>query len=384
MNQPPFLPYGRQWIDDDDVAAVVRTLRSDYLTTGPETAAFEKELAAVCGAQHAVAVANGTAALHCAYAAAGVGPGVEVVTTPLTFSATSNMVVAMGGRPVFADIDPETLCLDPRKAEAALTPATRVLAPVDFAGHPAALDPLMELAARKGLIVVEDAAHAIGARYRGRPIGSVAHLTTFSFHPVKTITTGEGGAVVTNDAALAQRARDFRNHGLIRDDARLLDPGAPTTWYYEIQSLGLNYRIPDILCALGRSQLRKLERFVNRRREIVARYRQGLSGVDGIEIGVEADDVQAAWHLFAIQLRGGRPARDALHLALRQQGIGTQVHYIPVNSFPFYRQLGFDPAATPIASGVSERILSLPLFPAMSDEDVERVVGAVRSVMRAL
>jgi UDP-4-amino-4,6-dideoxy-N-acetyl-beta-L-altrosamine transaminase len=384
VNPPPFLPYGRQWIDDDDVAAVVRTLRSDFLTTGPETAAFEKELAAVCGAEHAVAVANGTAALHCAYAAAGVEPGVEVVTTPLTFSATSNMVVAMGGRPVFADIDPATLCLDPQKAEAALTPATRVLAPVDFAGHPAALDPLMELAARKGLIVVEDAAHAIGARYRGRPIGSVAHLTTFSFHPVKTITTGEGGAVVTNDAALAQRARDFRNHGLIRDAARLLDPGPPTTWYYEIQSLGLNYRIPDILCALGRSQLRKLERFVNRRREIVSRYRQGLSGVDGIEVGVEADDVQAAWHLFAIQLRGGRPARDALHRALRQQGIGTQVHYIAVNSFPFYRQLGFDPAATPIASEVSERILSLPLFPAMSDEDVERVVGAVRSVMRAL
>ncbi len=377
------LPYGRQWIDDEDVAAVVRALRSDFLTTGPETEAFERDLAEECGAAHAIVVANGTAALHCAYAAAGVTAGVDVVTTPLTFSATANMVLALGGRPIFADIEPRTLCLDVDKAQAALTPATRVIAAVDFAGHPAELDALMELARRRDLLIVEDAAHAIGSRYRGRPVGGIAHLTTLSFHPVKTITTGEGGAVLTNDAALAQRARDFRNHGLVRDADRLAVKPAPP-WYYEIQSLGLNYRITDIQCALGRSQLRKLGAFVRRRRQIVARYQAALSDVAGLVLPPEADWAESAWHLFAVRVAGGRAQRDALHLGLRQRGIGTQVHYIAVNSFPHYRRLGYDPSTTPIAAKASDQLLSLPLFPAMSDEDVDRVVAGVRAVMREL
>lgn len=377
------LPYGRQWIDDEDVAAVVRALRSDFLTTGPETEAFERALAEVCGASYAVAVANGTAALHCAYAAAGVEPGVEVVTTPLTFSATSNMIVALGGIPIFADIEDKTLCLDVRKAEAAISDATRVIAAVDFAGHPADLDGLLELANRRKLILVEDAAHAIGSRHRGRPVGSLAHLTTFSFHPVKTITTGEGGAVVTDDPVLAQRVRDFRNHGLVREHKRLSVAPTPP-WYYEIQSLGFNYRITDLQCALGRSQLSKLGRFVDRRRRIVERYRAGLAGVTSLQLPVEAEWADSAWHLFAVRVRGGRAKRDALQAGLFARGIGTQVHYIAVNSFPYYRRLGHDPARTPIASRISNEILSLPLYPAMSDDDIDRVVAGVRAVMLEL
>jgi UDP-4-amino-4,6-dideoxy-N-acetyl-beta-L-altrosamine transaminase len=376
----PFIPYGRQLIEDDDVAAVVRVLRSDFLTTGPETEAFEAELAAVCGAAHAVVVANGTAALHCAYAAAGVTTGSEVVTTPLTFSATANTVLALGGRPVFADIEERSLCLDPDLAARAITPRTRVLAPVDYAGHPAALDRFMELAARHDLLVVEDASHAIGASVGGRRIGSIAHLTTFSFHPVKTVTTGEGGAVLTNDPVLARRARDFRNHGLVRDAGRL--PADAPPWYYEIQSLGLNYRLTDLQCALGRSQLGKLERFVARRREIVDRYRTALHDLTTLELPAEVPSVRAAWHLAAIRLRG--LDRRAFCAGLRQRGVGTQVHYIPVNAFPFYRGLGYDPAATPAATAVAERLVSLPLYPAMSDGDVDRVVEAVRTVSREL
>jgi perosamine synthetase len=379
----PFLPYGRQWIDEQDIAAVTKVLQSDFLTTGPETEAFENELAAACGAKFAVVVANGTAALHCAYAAAGVTAGVDVVTTPLTFSATSNMVLALGGKPIFADVEENTLCLDPEKAERALTAATRVVAPMDFAGHPADMDRFMALAERRGLLVVEDAAHALGARQGGQPVGSRAHLTIFSFHPVKTITTGEGGAVTTNDPVLAQRARDFRNHGLVRQASRL-EVANPPGWYYEIQSLGLNYRITDIQCALGRSQLRKLDRFVKRRREIVERYRAALADVKELRLPTQTESVQPAWHLFTIRVLAGRKVRDGLHAGLRERGIGTQVHYIAANAFPFYRRLGYEPSATPIAARASDELLSLPLFPAMSDDDVDRVVTNVRAVLRGV
>ncbi len=375
-----FLPYGRQHLDEDDVASVVRVLRSDFLTTGPETEAFEFELAAACGAAHAVVVANGTAALHCAYAAAGVKDDSEVITSPLTFSSTANTVLALGGRPVFADIEDRTLCLDPNLAAAAITSATRVLAPIDYAGHPAALDRFMELAQRHKLLVVEDASHAIGASVTGRRVGSIAHLTTFSFHPVKTITTGEGGAVLTNDPILARRARDFRNHGLVRDAQRLPEDSPP--WYYEIQSLGLNYRLTDIQSALGRSQLAKLDRFVLRRCEIVARYRAALADFPMLDLPEEAASVQPAWHLFAVRLRGLDRRRFCAEL--RRRGIGTQVHYIPVNAFPLYRRLGYDPAATPLATAAAARLVSLPLYPAMSDRDVDRVIAAVQVVGREL
>ena len=375
----PTLPYGRQLIEDDDVEAVARVLRSDFLTTGPEVERFEAELAEACGARHAVAVANGTAALHCAYAACGLGPGDEIITSPLTFSATANMALALGARPVFADVDPTTLCLDARAVERALSPRTRAISSVDFAGHPADMDELNALGKRHGLLVVEDAAHAIGSRYRGRPVGSLAPLTTFSFHPVKTITTGEGGAILTDDAQLAQRLRDFRNHGLVREAERLSRNDGP--WYYEVQTLGFNYRLSALQCALGRSQLLKLERFVGRRREIVARYRAQLAS-SGLDFVVERADVQPAWHLFAVQVPGGAAARASVFASLQRRGIAPQVHYIPVNALPLYRD--HQRERTPIAAAAAERLISLPLYPAMTDADVDRVIQATREALDEL
>jgi dTDP-4-amino-4,6-dideoxygalactose transaminase len=369
------LPYGRQLVEDDDIAEVVRVLRSDYLTTGPEVEAFEAELAAACGARHAVVVANGTAALHCAYAAAGVGPGTEVVTSPLTFSATANMVLALGGTPVFADVDEGTLCLDPTAAAAAVTPRTRVLAPVDFAGHPAAHDELMALARARGLVVVADGSHSIGGTLYGRPVGSLAHLTTFSFHPVKTITTGEGGAILTDDVTLAERARDFRNHGMVRDAQRLGRHDGP--WYYEVQSLGFNYRLTALQCALGRSQLRKLERFSARRRAIVERYRAAFAGEPRLRLQSQQPGAEPTWHLFTVRV----DERARFFAALQEQGILPQVHYVAVNDMPLYRALGHKPEETPVAARAASELVSLPLYPAMSDADVERVIVAVHAAL---
>lgn len=385
MGTPRTLPYGRQTIEDDDIEAVVRVLRGDFLTTGPEVEAFERELAQACGARFAIAVANGTAALHCAYAAAGIGPGDEVVTSPMTFSSTANMVLALGGRPVFADVRRDTLCLDPARAVEAIGPRTKALAPVDFAGQPAALTELMSIAKSRGLVVIEDAAHSIGARLDGRPVGSLAHLTTMSFHPVKTITTGEGGAVLTDDEELARRARDFRNHGLVRDRARFRrDATDPLVgpWYYEVQSLGLNYRLTDIQCALGRSQLRKLGRFVERREAIVARYREAFASEAELELIAVAPGAEPAWHLFPVRVAGGAHRRAIFFAALQRQAIAPQVHYVAVSDLPLYRDLGYDPEATPIALDAARRLVSLPLYPTLTDEDVERVIGAVRVALR--
>jgi perosamine synthetase len=369
------IPYGRQSIDEDDIAAVVRTLRSDFLTTGPEVDAFEQELCAATGAKHAVAVANGTAALHCAYAALGLGPGDEVITTPLTFSATANMVLAMGATPVFVDVLADTLCIDPRAVAAAITSRTKAIAPVDYAGQPAAIDDLRAIA--KGIPLVEDAAHAIGSSDRGRHVGSLAELTTFSFHPVKTITTGEGGAITTSDDAFAVKLRDFRNHGLVRDPARLGRHDGP--WYYEVQSLGFNYRLSALQCALGRSQLRKLDRFVARRREIVARYRSELGDLRFV---TEREGVTSAWHLCAIRVDAAK--RRAFFDGLVARRIAPQVHYITVPDLPLYRGLGYDPARTPIAYRASQELVSLPLYPAMTDADVERVIAAVVATLTEL
>jgi perosamine synthetase len=372
------IPYGRQLIEDDDVEAVTRALRSDFLTTGPEVEAFERELADACGAAHAVVVANGTAALHCAYAAAGLGSGDEIVTTPFTFAATSNMALALGAKPVFADVDARTLNLDPDRAEAAITERTRVLAPVDFAGHPADIDAFMRLAEAHKLIVVEDAAHAIGSKLRGRPVGSLAHMTTFSFHPVKTITTGEGGAVLTNDDELARRVRDFRNHGLVRDRSRLgRDDGG---WYYEIQSLGLNYRLTDLQCALGRSQLRKLPRLSKRRGEIVARYTAAFRDDRRLQLPVELPDAEVTWHLYCVRLATAE-ARRSVYDSLRADGIAAQVHYVSVTDMPLYRARGYTPEATPIAARAAQTCLSLPLYPGLTDPEVDRVIEAMRTAL---
>jgi dTDP-4-amino-4,6-dideoxygalactose transaminase len=355
-------------------------LRSDFLTTGPEVEAFEGELGVVGGAKHAVVVANGTAALHCAYAALEIGPGDEIVTTPLTFSATSNAVLALGGKPVFVDVDAATLCLDPARAENAITPRTKAIAAVDFAGNPADLVALREICTRKKIALVEDAAHSIGSRLHGKPVGSLADLTTFSFHPVKTITTAEGGAVLTNDDALARRVRDFRNHGLVRDAARLERNDGP--WYYEIQSLGLNYRLTDVQCALGRSQLKKLPAFSARRKAIVAKYTTAFGGDARVRLQTVTAGADPTWHLFTLQLRDAA-TRAHVFSSLRATAILPQVHYIAVNDLPLYRSLGYDPTATPIAQSAAQRLISLPLYPAMTDADVDRVIGATRAALDA-
>jgi dTDP-4-amino-4,6-dideoxygalactose transaminase len=288
------------------------------------------------------------------------------------------MVLAMGASPVFADVDPDTLCLDPESARAAITERTRAIAPVDFAGHPADMDRLMSLAREHGLLVIEDAAHAIGGRYKKRPVGSLAHLTTFSFHPVKTVTTGEGGAVLTDDPKLAERARDFRNHGLVRDKERLSRHEG--SWYYEVQSLGFNYRLTAIQCALGRSQLKRLDAFVARRAQLVARYRRAFASHPRITLMTPSPDVDPGWHLFAIRVSA--EARSAVFDRLQRRGIGVQVHYIAVNDLPLYRRLGHDPKATPVAWQASRQLLSLPLFPLMTDADADRVISEVQEALR--
>ncbi len=373
------LPYGRQWIEEDDVEAVARALRGEFLTTGPTVEAFERALAQRCGARHAVVVSNGTAALHAAYFAVGVGPGDEVVTTPLTFSATANAAAWQGARPVFADVDPRTLLLDPEQARRAITPRTRVLAPVDYAGEPADLDAFRALAREKGLVLLEDAAHSLGATLGGRPVGSLADLTILSFHPVKHITTAEGGAVLTDDDRLAQRLRDFRSHGIVREPARLgRDEGA---WYYDIEEIGLNYRLTDMQCALGLSQLGKLDRFLARRRALAAAYRRLLEGEERVVLPASRDDQAHAFHLFPIRLAGPNPQRRLVFERLRAAGVGVQVHYVPVNALTAYRKRGYSPEQTPHALDAYSRLISLPLFPAMQDADVARVVAALKEAL---
>ena len=373
------LPYGRQSIDEADVQAVVRALRSERVTTGPLVDEFERRLAERVGAAHAVAVSSGTAALHAAMFAAGVGPGDEVIVPPLTFAATANAVCYLGATPVFADVRRDTLNLDPAAAEAVVTPRTRAIVTVDFAGQPSELEPLRALAASRGLTLIEDAAHALGAHYRGRRVGVHADLVTLSFHPVKHITTGEGGVVLTEDAGLAARMRRFRNHGIDTDADTRATRG---DWYYEMLDLGFNYRLTDIQCALGLSQLDKLDGFLARRRALAARYIAALAGVPGVRLPAVAPDVRHAWHLFPVLLDLERLAVDrrAVFVALRAEGIGVNVHYIPVYWHPYYARRGYRRGLCPVAEWAYERLLTLPLFPAMDDRDVDDVVRAVVKV----
>lgn len=371
------LPYGRHCVDEADIEAVVAVLRSDWLTTGPIVDEFETAFAKVVGVPHAVAVSSGTAALHAAAFAAGIGPGDEVITTPLTFAATANCARYLGGTVVFADVRPDTLNLDPAKVEACITPRTKAVITVDYAGEPSDLDELDALASRHGFTLIEDASHALGATYRGRPVGSLARLTTFSLHPVKHITTGEGGLVTTDDPTLASRLRIFRNHGITREHQRRED------WRYEMAELGYNYRLSDIQSALGLSQLERLPEQIVRRREIATQYTRALAALPEIERPVVLADRESAWHLYVVRLRldGLRVGRAEVFRALRAENIGVNVHYIPVPWHPYYESLGFRRGGWPVAEGAYERLLSLPMFPAMTDTDVEDVVLAVDKVL---
>ncbi|MFE5565422.1 DegT/DnrJ/EryC1/StrS family aminotransferase [Amycolatopsis japonica] len=369
-----FLPYGRQSVSDEDIAAVTEVLRGDWLTTGPAVTRFESDLAEHTGGTPAVAVTSGTAALHVAYAAAGIGPDDEVVTSPMTFVATAATAALLGGTVVFADVEADTGNLDPAAAAAAVTSRTKVVAAVDYAGHPAELDELGRIAHDNGALLLEDAAHSVGGSWQGRPVGSLADLTTFSFFPTKNLTTAEGGAVVAGSDELLARARGFRNHGLVRDKAaqRYPDEGA---WHQEVHEFGLNYRLPDVLCALGSSQLRRLAEFKKRRAEIHARYTAALSSLDGVLTPAVREGADPVWHLYPLRVLEGR--RRALFDHLRAKGIGVQVNYIPAYWHPVFEDLGYRRGMCPNAELYYGQELSLPLFPALTDADVDRVIDEV-------
>jgi perosamine synthetase len=376
------LPYGRQSIEEDDIQAVVDVLRSDWLTTGPKVAEFEEAFAAWVGAKHAVSFSSGTAALHgCAFAA-GLNPGDEAITTPMTFAATANCVLYQGATPVFADVCADTLNLDPEKAAARITPRTRAILPVDYAGHPAEMDAVIDLGRRHGLTVIEDASHALGGEYRNRRVGALADMTVFSFHPVKHLTTGEGGMVTTDNVDYAKSLRRFRNHG-ITSDARQRQ--ADGEWHYEIVLLGFNYRLTDIACALGISQLKKLGANLARRRQIAARYANAFRDLAGLILPTVRADVTPAWHLYPIRLDLEKLSADRAQIfrALRAENIGVNVHYIPVHLHPYYRnRYGYQGGEYPVAEKAYNRLISLPMFHEMSDRDVEDVVHGVSKIVK--
>jgi perosamine synthetase len=375
------LPYGAQTITDADVAAVVEVLRSAWITTGPKVAEFETAMADFVGARHAVAFSSGTAALHAAVFAAGLAAGDEAITTPLTFCATANAVLYQGATPVFADVRDDTLTIDAAEVERRVTARTRAILPVDYAGHPADLERLRALADRHGLVVIEDAAHALGAAYQGRRVGGISHMSVFSFHPVKHLTTGEGGMVTTDDATFAERLTTFRNHG-IDTDARTRQ--AEGQWHYQMTMLGYNYRLTDLGCALGLSQLPRMAANVARRREIAAAYQDGLGEVPGLRLPVTLPDVSHAWHLYPVRVT---PAvdRGEVFRALRAEGLGVNVHYVPVHLHPYYRdRFGYNGGEFPIAEAASSQLVSLPMFHGMSDADVDDVITATAKVMTQL
>jgi len=375
------LPYGRQQIDDDDIAAVVEVLRSDWLTTGPKVGEFERAFADFVGAKEAVAVSNGTAALHAAMHALGVGKGDEVIVTPMTFAASANAVLYVGATPVFADVNPETLLIDPAQVEAKITPSTKAIVAVDYAGQPCDYAALWAIADKHGLSIVDDACHAIGGSDRGRSVGTLATLNTFSLHPVKHMTTGEGGVITTDDSEMAQKMRVFRNHGITSDHRQRAEAGG---FFYEMVELGYNYRITDFQCALGISQLRKLPDSVARRREIASMYDAAFADIDYVYPLAVRPEAVHAYHLYMVQFDTAAlgMGRAEIFKALRAENIGVNVHYIPVHLHPYYRQhLGTSPGLCPIAEAAYERLVTLPIFPQMTEGDVDDVVMAVRKLV---
>lgn len=372
------IPYGHQTIDEQDIRAVASVLRGDYITTGPVVEAFEQKVADYVGANYAVAVANGTAALHIACLAAGIGPGDEVITSPITFAASANCAWYVGARPVFADIDPLTYNIAPQEIEKKITPRTKAVIPVHFAGQPCDLDAIDAIAKKHGLLVIEDGAHALGASYHGTRIGSFSQMTIFSFHPVKPITTGEGGMVVTNDERLYRRLKLFRNHGITREQ-ELMEDGwqeQKEGWYYQQLELGYNYRMTDFQAALGVSQMKKLDAFLARREEIAARYNQAFASNTQIEIPHLQRDVKSGWHLYVIRIR--EKDRTEVYRGLKEAGIGVNVHYIPVYHHPYYQKHGYEKTCCPQAEALYGQMLSLPIYPGLTNEQQDYVIDRVR------
>lgn len=378
------IPYGRQWIGKEEIRAVTRVLRSDFLTQGPCVPKFEEALAKKVGSKYAVAVSNGTAALHLAAIASNLKPGDEVITTPISFLATANAALYVGAKPVFVDIDAKTQCLDPGLIEEKITKRTKAIFVTHFAGHPADMIAIHTIARRHHLKVVEDACHALGASYHGHKVGSCAHanMACFSFHPVKHITTGEGGAITTNDASLYEQLCDLRTHGVTRNPKRLKDKGQGG-WYYEMQDLGFNYRLTDIQAAIGIEQLKKLNRFIARRRQIAVKYLEAFGDLPDVLLPFGSAGSKHVYHLFVIRLEGAvAEKRKLIFDELKKQGIHAQVHYIPIPSQPYYRKLGYRIDDCPNAEFYYQASLSIPMFPRMTDREVKVVTLAVREVIR--
>lgn len=374
--------YGHQYIDKKDIDAVSEVLTSDYLTCGPKIEELEKKLCELTGAKYAVAISNGTAALHIACMAAGIEAGDEVITTPITFAASANCILYCGGTPVFADINPETYNIDPEDIERKITSKTKAVIAVDFTGQAVEVDIIREICNRHNLIFIEDAAHSIGTKYAGKPVGSLADMTTFSFHPVKTITGGEGGAIMTNSKELYEKLVLFRTHGITREES-LMQNMVDGPWYYEQIDLGYNYRITDIQAALICSQLDKLSRFANRRKEIVEMYDNAFSDVPEIFVQKEIAESDTVRHLYIIRLKLHKLKvnRRQIFQALKAENINCNVHYIPVYYFPYYEKLGYERGLCPRAEKLYEEILTIPLYYGMSDEDVQSVIDGVKKVI---
>jgi perosamine synthetase len=377
------IPYGRQSIDDDDIRAVVDVLKSDWLTNGPNVEAFEKAVAEYVGVKYAVAFSNGTAALHGITNALGVTGGDEVITTPMTFAASANCIIYQGGTPVFADINPDTLLIEPVSVAAKITNKTKAVIAVDYAGQPCDYAALREICTARGIALIADGCHALGASWHGTKVGAVADMTAFSFHPVKHITTGEGGMVCTDNQAYAASLKLFRNHGITTDFRQRQELGG---WFYEMEELGYNYRITDIQCALGKSQLKKLDGWIARRNELADKYDKAFSGVSGIEPVAQAKDITNAYHLYVIRSEAEKTgvSREAMFAFLRSAGIGVNVHYIPVHLHPYYRRTyGYGKGLCPVAEAEYEKIISIPMFPALTDSDQDYVIQKIMESVNA-
>ena len=372
------IPYGKHCIEQDDINAVVAALQEDYIATGPGIGKFEEEFAKYVGAKYAVAVSSGTAALHACCFATGIKEGDEVITTPLTFAASANCVLYCGGTPVFADIDSKTYNIDPNEIEKKITPNTKAVIPVHFTGQPCDMEKIHYIADKYGLKVIEDAAHASGADYYGKKIGSLSDMTIFSFHPVKLMTTCEGGMITTDNEEIYKKIKGFRAYCLTKDPGQLQDK-TDGPWHYEIQGLGYNYRISDVMCALGRSQLKKLDRFVSKRREVAARYNEELKNVEGIILPYQKDGCNSSWHLYTIQVEDDR--RLEVYTKMKEAGIGVDVHYLPVYKHPYYQENGYKNVCCPNAEKVYSQILSIPIFYKLSYEEQTYVIDTIQNIM---
>ncbi|MEK7665052.1 MAG: UDP-4-amino-4,6-dideoxy-N-acetyl-beta-L-altrosamine transaminase [Patescibacteria group bacterium] len=369
-----FIPYGHQWIDNEDIKNVVRVLKSDWLTQGPKVEEFEKAVAKYCKAKYGVAFSSGTAALYSAYSAAGIKTGDEVITTPLTFAATSNMIAILGGKPVFVDIYKDTLNIDPKKIEKKITSKTKAIAVVDFCGHPCDYDEIFKIARKHKLLVIEDASHAFGAEYKNKKVGSFADMTVLSFHPVKHITTGEGGMALTNNKNFYEKLKIFRNHGIIKKPEN-------GRWYYEIENPSFNYRLTDIQCALGLSQLKKIDKFLKKRKEIAKKYDGAFKNIKEIIIPKEKNYAKSAWHIYTVQVRA--KDRRRIFEELQKMGIGCQVHYMPLHLHSFYKnKFGYKKGDFKEAEKYYERAITLPLFPKMTNKEVQFIIKSVKKILK--